>query len=211
LSLDKLFIRRPDKPQFSPQMPICEISKPFNPPRGSVRPIKVLSGGFSSFVRWRYHSDPYGSLEFPPYLRRLLAQKVKRDWHQPEAVVSARSFQDPPSPCPPMQGIVIRQPQIDDSTIYGSGQVPRVYTSNVRVCVCRLLTAWAGTLRIYDPSTDLIFYPGTLALDPTTTCVTVNLIAIGSSPSNENGVAFVTTIGLLSFGTGGGTSIEVNQ
>ncbi len=37
----------------------------------------------------------------PRDLRRLLGLKVKRNWHQPEAVVLARSTANPPGPTPP--------------------------------------------------------------------------------------------------------------
>ncbi len=59
----------------------------------------------------------------PRDLRRSLGLKIKRNWHQPEAVVLALSSANGPTPCP-LPGVSIIQQSIPFASTFGVGTVP---------------------------------------------------------------------------------------
>jgi len=148
----------------------------------------------------------------PRNLWRLLGQKVNRNWHQPEAVVLARAFAEQPPPpqtptCPNLQGLVLISNGIPAGTLFFATQIPPFTTPRVKVCWCQYLTVFTGfRLYIHDGVHPSAFQTTVLPIVPTG-CSTLSAVT-NPTVIFPNGAETDTN---LSFGPGGGISIQVNQ
>ncbi len=148
----------------------------------------------------------------PRDLRRLLGLKVKRDWHQPEAVVLARAFSNPtptPTPCT-LQGSKIIATVIARSTsIPTTPPIPTITTSTVTFCWCGALDAYTVQLAIED-SSNTYTTKSSFAFGPGDGCGNF-AISLQPNPPPPNGIMFDPPGPPLQFGPGGGVSVQVNQ
>ncbi|MGO9572363.1 MAG: hypothetical protein ACLP5H_33015 [Desulfomonilaceae bacterium] len=145
----------------------------------------------------------------PRDLRRLLGLKVKRNWHQPEAVVLARSSANPPptTTCPNLQGLTLIATSIPNGFIF-VGQIPNLTTPTITICWCNLLAAANINPTLVDGTSEYL-YAASIGPAPTG-CVTVTGELGGPASSNgfalEGGGPYP-----LAFGPEGGISLQVNQ
>jgi hypothetical protein len=148
----------------------------------------------------------------PRNLWRLLGQKVKRNWHQPEAVVVARSYPNPPPACTNLEGLIARQTIImnDEFLFAGFVPAPLVYVP-VTIKFC-----WCG-LQQQDTVVSLAFWDGggfrvdyvNVPVRQVSDCVTLTRTSTydGLSPKINRmqiGMPFDPS---LSFAPGGGISV----
>jgi hypothetical protein len=149
----------------------------------------------------------------PRDLRRLLGQKVKREWRQPEAVVLTKSAAgiltgNPPTAAP-----------ITPSAVVASTITPGFYPTNPPVpplTTLKYIFCWFGYT---GPSTLVNVFPsdGSRLLNGAATilvagpsgCATATNTLITGSPF-PNGIAIFPSA-TLTFGPGGGVSVQVNQ
>jgi hypothetical protein len=147
----------------------------------------------------------------PRDLRRLLGLKVKRNWHQPTAVTKCD-----------LRGSVLIAPSIPYNTFYTnpplSDPIPPVTTRTATVCWCNLTSA--SDVRIFvlvDDSNFERVIPGSIApitLTPPSGCITTTIISVhGQGPTTLNGIVLIPSFAQppLTFGPGGGISVQVNQ
>jgi hypothetical protein len=144
----------------------------------------------------------------PRDLRRLLGLKVKRNWHQPEAVVLNR----PTTTCPNLHGIVLIANTIPVNSVLLAGQIPALTSPFLTVCWCNLLTSPPPTVSFLVSDGLLRIGPiGLFSLTAPSGCVSVaaSILPI----SGLNGFQLVAPMGTpdLTFGPGGGISVQVNQ
>lgn len=160
----------------------------------------------------------------PRDLRRLLGLKVKRNWHQPEAVVMTRSSTVPPTPVPPtpvpptppacnLPGNYIIRVAIPVGVyqVVDNPPIPAVVTSKASICWCMSTTDQLITnMFIVDSGGVVWAVASPLAIQPGNACTLTTLIQVGMiGPSNS--LQFSTSLGPLTFGPGGGISVQVNQ
>ncbi len=119
----------------------------------------------------------------PRDLRRLLGLKVKRNWHQPEAVVASRTYYTPPTPstpCPLMGYRILAGITMAGNTSYSTAQpVPDTFPVGTN----QLTIYWSGVKNTV--TIDVVSLNG--ANDPSFTLI--NLIF------NNNGNIFTITPG----------------
>ncbi len=159
-------------------------------------------------------SMPEPVFRSPRDLRRLLGLKVKRNWYQPEAVVLARAFANPPPPlpppCPNLQGLVLISSLIGSGN-YFVGSIPTITTNTVKFCWCNLTSA-PDTIRILISDGVLEYtYPDIFITQNGSDCAT--LAQLGSVPTAGDlmTLVFLPPTIALTFGPGGGISLQVNQ
>jgi len=99
-------------------------------------------------------TTPEPVFKSPRNLRRLLGLKVKRNWHQPEAVVLARSFANPPSPtCTNLNGLVQITTTINDAEHVFINQIPALSNPDtIQFCWCGSQYAGPVELTVSDGS-----------------------------------------------------------
>jgi hypothetical protein len=146
----------------------------------------------------------------PRSLRYMLTDKVKRDWHQCTAGATAGG------PTCNLPGITLIAPSVLFNVPYQSpplsAPIPPITTFNVTFCWCGLLTDHPGTVSILinDGTTTYLTGPA-FAITGDSGCVQsgISPFALGSSPTS---IALIgSDLTPLSFGPGGGVSIQVNQ
>ena len=154
----------------------------------------------------------------PRNLRRLLGLKVKRHWHQPAAVIIARSIRNQTLPCSDsLPGSVLASTSIEIDTDYVgapplSSPIPTITSFGATFCWCGLLSDHPAQidLVVYD-GTDTYFYAPDFLMTAPSGCIdlTVNDMGGGVSVSGFHLRSMDTTP--LSFESGGGVSVLVNQ
>ena len=156
----------------------------------------------------------------PRDLRRLLGLKVKRNWHQPEAVVLARALANPTPPPPPpsctnLQGVVFQVSSLPTCTPVPTPQpIPTVTTLNARICWCQLQENVTTGLAFADQTGAEHVALFSFFMSAGTGCTEIQLYpAAGGLPPNfiDFEAGFTCTPPALTFGPGGGISIQVNQ
>jgi hypothetical protein len=141
----------------------------------------------------------------PRNLRRLLGLKVKRNWHQPDAGGVVRA-------CPNLQGLVVRSESIPFGSDLLSGQIPRLTTNRFTFCWCNLLTlpTLEFAVALLDGSGHQLVGPY-FVLDTPTGCRTFSDVLNSSMNPVNKAVLLRNAAPPLSFGPGGGISVQVNQ
>ncbi len=120
----------------------------------------------------------------PRDLRRLLGLKVKRYWHQPEAVVLARTN---PAVCPNLKGSVLIAPTIAFEHLYPNppltDPIPPVTTSTATFCWCNLLSGgFLDSVLISSGATEPNFRLEVLTdISARSGCITGPLVSGGES------------------------------
>jgi len=147
----------------------------------------------------------------PRNLWRLLGQKVKRNWYQPEAVVVARAT------CPNLQGSMVGNGTSigTDTFLILTPATPQVLTRFAVLCWCSLETpATLTAVQLLDDTATTLFLSAQ-TVDLTTPAGCATLFANKAFVIFRPAVRIVLdTDGVgeeLGFGPGGGISIQVNQ
>lgn len=156
----------------------------------------------------------------PRDLRRLLGLKVKRNWHQPEAVVLAKAAPSPTSLlCPHFRGSIARLTQLGPGmeTFRTDPPIPDrdPLQTQVRICWCGLkkFPVEANWLRFYDGTGDPLARsvgggPGVLVFTARDGCM-VRGFSLGMGGDNSwNHVVWEGLWEVVEFDTGGGLSFE---
>ncbi len=148
----------------------------------------------------------------PRDLRRLLGLKVKRNWHQPEAAVLVRSLASPPPSCPNLQGSVLFTQLLDfRPPSPTTPPIPLITTLSYTFCWCNALAPALIEVGISDGTTTLYVDFTDRPVAAGSGCFTgiLHPLSIGTS---ANGIQVSGPGPLpLTFGPGGGVSVQVNQ
>jgi hypothetical protein len=147
----------------------------------------------------------------PRNLRRVLTQKVKRNWHQPASVILSRSTYTPPCSAS-LPGYLITTNSIQTPTASLSGRVPQITTLFATLCWCDVISDASIFIEIYAPNGEFDqLAPFPLPLSAPTGCATVQLLFYSNLPSPGYLVIAPGSSLPVLFAPGGGISIQFNQ
>ncbi len=145
----------------------------------------------------------------PRDLRRLLGLKVKRNWHQPEAVVLARAIANPSPTCPNLHGLLLISTTIPVNTGVFVNQIPFITTSSMTICWCNLLSDFVPVfgLSVSDGTYTYLSTADPVFIAPSG-CQTFTL-AFPFLSAGIDELGFASGSGIpMSFGPGGGISVS---
>ncbi len=144
----------------------------------------------------------------PRDLRRLLGLKVKRNWHQPEAVVMARSSANNSAPlCSTLHGAILISTSIPVNTPILINRIPPISTATMTLCWCNLLNVGHILNGPFMADGSASYNADQPHLSTPTGCETVAIDLEEAFPFNYLQLNSTDTTP-LAFGPGGGISVS---